>query len=868
MPIYENTTDVKSSPAAGQFDGHGHGPENGQHVGLLAAAQIKPNKETSTAEKITEGASSLVAGVGGTVVFSLAAAAATHQWGKALSVPMAMAAGGVLKYGTKYLGEQAFVSEKEQTANKNDLLWGGVDALAGIAASSVEAKAGSRYLVTLGREALGPKIAEPIAQEAGKILVKESLWNSMKYFGTRGMAGGAVGAAVWSSPHRVSENWDDLKDSSKFAGALGHTAAAIGGDTVYGAAFGGVLGTGAAAWGKRAEIFYRSRSWMVGDDSVLRLNTFHINDFHSNTEQLPRISTLLNYLRAKSTYEGIDSRFVVTGDVESGRVNFAFTKGGQVENEALARMGAKEMVPGNHAYDAAGGKADVPRYPAIMEPILQAHPDMSLLAANIDVSAYPQYQRILKPSVVRSINAPWGEIKEGTIGVTTEEGAFGQIKYRDAARAIQEEALRLRADGVSVIQLRTHLGLGEDIKLAHYLIKQDVKVAGIIGGHTHDQLPRPLWVGAADHQSSWWEQIKSSVLGTPPKGTYEIPIVQAGHSGMWTGEFNQAIKRDGTSHRWLTTGRLHQITEKIPEDPTIRSFLDETATGISALKQETYGAVAVKPYSSANSRNRETSMGNLMADSIWTGLQKELGDGAPQAVMVHSGGIRAGLPADTPLSRLELSNVVMNAGNAEAEKQELALVKLTGAQLKDTIEYGVREKVSQPKPSIGERIKSMFSSREADHVDESGNFVQVSGLKYTYDARRAPLQQGMPGSGDRITDLAIRNSQGQFEKVQPDQTYTIATRFHPIDKWTKYGIFGSKPIEAVHQEIGAVPLRYSQVDLMADYIRGKTMDPSKFAAVEGRITDKTPHYTEDLLKPVKSIAVPAVLDAKESQKEK
>lgn len=103
--------------------------------------------------------------------------------------------------------------------------------------------------------------------------------------------------------------------------------------------------------------------------------------------------------------------------------------------------------------------------------------------------------------------------------------------------------------------------------------------------------------------------------------------------------------------------------------------------------------------------------------------------------------------------------------------------------------------------------------------------------------------------------------------MHPSQTYTISTRFHPIDKWTKEGIFGDKTIEAVHQEIKAQPLKYSQVDLMGDYIRGKTLDPAKISPLEGRITDQTPHYSADLLKPVKSIAVPAILDGESKRKE-
>jgi 2',3'-cyclic-nucleotide 2'-phosphodiesterase (5'-nucleotidase family) len=67
--------------------------------------------------------------------------------------------------------------------------------------------------------------------------------------------------------------------------------------------------------------------------------------------------------------------------------------------------------------------------PAVMEPLLQKYPDVSLIASNLDVSAHPQYERILKPYVVREVETPWGNTKIGTIGVTTEEGAVGGLKY-------------------------------------------------------------------------------------------------------------------------------------------------------------------------------------------------------------------------------------------------------------------------------------------------------------------------------------------------------------------------------------------------------------------------------------------------------
>src|SRR5207248_2649459 len=135
---------------------------------------------------------------------------------------------------------------------------------------------------------------------------------------------------------------------------------------------------------------------LTGDSNVVRLDIAHINDLHSEligSRGLPRIATKLEELRAQSADAGVTRKFYVAGDVESGNVAFAFTKGGIVENEALARMGTDVIIPGNHPYDVAGGGSDVPRYIGVMKEIKGRH-DLPLLAANLDFTAHPQYAKL------------------------------------------------------------------------------------------------------------------------------------------------------------------------------------------------------------------------------------------------------------------------------------------------------------------------------------------------------------------------------------------------------------------------------------------------------------------------------------------
>lgn len=838
-------------------------------LGSLTAEQkfsgmklVEPGFSTTGADKSKSGGfahtaievgSSLTAGIGGTVAFSLARTAPLPPMAKALTLPVAMLAGGVLKYGSKTALEHAALAPEERTASSADLAWGAVDAVSGIGASTVEKMVATRYFTSLGRAELGATVAAPVAQHAGYMLAKESLSSGIKSNMVRGITGGATGAAIWSLPHRTSENWQEIKQAP-YQG-LSKTATQLVGDAGLGAFMGGGLGFAGTTIVRYKDVAGKLKAAVMPEKNLLRLDNYHINDFHSNTEIMPRLTTLVGKLQQDSARRGVDARFIVPGDVESGRVNFAFTKGGQIENEVLMRAGAKEFVPGNHAYDAPGGKGDVARYPAVMEPLLQKHPDVSLLAANLDVSAYPQYQRILKPYTVRTVVQDGVEHKVGTIGLTTEEGAIEGLKYIDAQQAAEKAIRELNAQGVKIINIHSHLGLGEDIKLAQSLIAKDLKVAGIFSAHSHDTLLRPLWVGTRQASANQPESSFKALipfLRSRNSGSFEIPIVQAGDSGKWVGELRQAIRPDGTAHRYQTTGRLHQVSSDIPEDMGVRRFLDENLADINALKAEKYEATAVSPYEVANSRNRETAIGNLMADAIHSGLQKRLGDSAPQAVMVHSGGIRADIPAGQPLTRLDIANIVMNAGKREGEQKELVMVTLKGSQLKDAIEYGLRERATPATPSWTQKLKSLFQESHSELVDEPGNFVQTSGIRYAFDTTKPGLTP--QSSGQRIVDLQIRNAKGQFEPYNPDSNYTIATRFHPLEKWFKHNIFGQgKTLEQVHKEVNAQAIQVSQVDLIGEYIAGKTIDPVKFSAVEGRIIDRSPGAAGEIMQPGKSL---------------
>lgn len=808
------------------------------------AANEADDSSVGLKQTVAEFTSSLGAGITGAVGFGLSIAGRRGPL-KAITIPLTLALAGGTKYGIKNGIEHALLEEKDRTASAADFAWGIVDGVAGIAGSAVEQRVSRQLVRHLGARALGSSISQHTASDAGKIILKNSAIDALKLNTVRGIAGGAAGTFTWSVPHRVHENWEELKTNP--SSALGRVAMQTTQDTAMGSLFGGAFSGGFTAINRGKQLFGHARARVEGPSRLLQTDHRFIGDFHSDLDQLPHMKTKLDQLNAQSAARGIPSSFDITGDTISGHVNFAFTKGGKVEYESLIDMGAGKFILGNHEYDAAGGMFDVPRWAKVMAPILKKHPQVSVLNANMDFSAYPEYAGLTKPYVVEELVAPWGKTKVATVGLTTKEGALGAIKYNDAEAVAIQTIKDLNAQGIKQIILDTHLGLAEDIKLAQALIGHDLKVAGIMGGHSHSITPTPVWVGPR-------RSILDRLLMRTKGGDFEIPIMHSGPSGRWLGDFRPAMRPDGTAHRYHTTGKLHAITSDITPDAALQSRIEAALPERTALKQISYDATATGNYSNRDVRQKETALGNLISDAIRSGLRNELGDDI--LVMTHSGGIRSQIVAGKPITRLDLANLVMNAGKASQETQELVFVRIPGRYIKDGLEYGVRNMEPPTLPNLWKRIAGLFVEQQHAQPPQPGNFVQVSGMRYTIDLTKPAWEKG--AGGGRVTSVKVQNGEN-FENLDPLKLYSVVTRRHPIHKWWQAGVFGDKPFEQVAQDLKMQDVQKSQVDLIGEYIRGKSIDPRVFSPVEGRIVNVTKDVPELTFRPARSVgAFPAV----------
>ena len=817
-------------------------PESNQK----SPSKAENNHGWLSAESMSEFASSLSASVTGAVTFSVLAASKRTP----LAIPAALLAGSLTKYSIKSGLEHAFVDEKERTAGAQDLAWGSVDALAGIVGAKADQAASRAFGRSIERQALGANISPALEATASKQLIADNAFVGIKHALVRGVAGGSAGSFTWSVPHRLFEHAAELRDDP-VKGALSVSKQVLL-DTAVGSAFGGIISGGATGIFRGSELFARAGSALNKPADQLQIRTLHLNDFHSQNDQLAAISVVSDRLRADAAKRGIPSQLVTVGDLEGCNVQYISTKAGLPENSAFMKMGATKFVPGNHTYDLGSG-FNVDGYARTMTGLLGEHPDASLIATNLDLSAFPNYQQIAKRFTIDTIQGPKGPERIATLGLVTKEGtALGDVPgigYKDATQSAVETMLDISKNhGVNKFVILSHLGLGEDQALAQALIKDpslaanNLKVASIFSAHTHDVTAAPVWVGKYGVSAGGISNLKNSL------GGYEIPIVQAGSSGRWLGQLDLSINPNGSANRYGTFGRMHAITADLPKDAAMEAFVQAQTKELDALRNVNYNTRVFGDVTAANLRKGESQLGNIVSDAIDSQVEAD-------AVLTHSGWMRKGLDINVdpatgkvlkPVTRETIADMFKSGGNAELEKGELNVYKMRGDELRRILEFSAGKSDMPPPPTLRQMIANVFSDKPLNPETEGhGYFMQTAGLKYDFDLSKA--------AGSRIGNISIRNgSSANYLPLNPNQEYSIATRQFIFDKWSNAGLFEGRTVPQT-------PVGKSPIEMVGEYLRNKEIRPSNFSS-QGRIVDNTPGISELPLKIGLSIFTPAFMD--------
>ncbi|WP_216333194.1 5'-nucleotidase C-terminal domain-containing protein [Rhizobium sp. X9] len=477
------------------------------------------------------------------------------------------------------------------------------------------------------------------------------------------------------------------------------------------------------------------------------LNILHINDFHSRIESInksdstcsaeeegknecfggaARLLTAINQTRDALKAEGKNVLLLNAGDNFQGSL-FYTTYKGTVEAEMLNAMKFDAMTVGNHEFDDSedglAGFLEKVQFPVV--------------TANVVASAASKIGDRVKPSIVLEV----GGQKIGIVGAVANDTAElatpgPNITIAEDVAKISEQVQKLKQDGVNKIIALTHVGYPRDLEFIAKIPDVDV----VVGGHSHTLLSN------TDQKA---EGPYPTLVDNP--GGYKVPVVQAGQYSKYLGDLRVVFDDSGVVKESKGDPILIDSSFK-PDEATLKR-IDELKAPIEALKSKVVGT-SEGPIEGDRKicRVKECSMGNLVADATLARVK----DQGITIAFANSGGLRASIDAGD-VSMGEVLTVL-------PFQNTVATFQLKGEDIRAALENGVSQ------------------------IDDgAGRFMQVSGLKYSFD-RSKP-------AGSRIVSVDVKEGE-TFVPLDPAKTYIVAANNYVRTGGDGFKVFATKAINA------------------------------------------------------------------------
>ncbi|NTB96183.1 LysM peptidoglycan-binding domain-containing protein [Agrobacterium tumefaciens] len=477
------------------------------------------------------------------------------------------------------------------------------------------------------------------------------------------------------------------------------------------------------------------------------LNILHINDFHSRIESInkfdstcsaeeegknecfggaARLLTAINQTRDALKAEGKNVLLLNAGDNFQGSL-FYTTYKGTVEAEVLNAMKFDAMTVGNHEFDDSedglAGFLDKVQFPVV--------------TANVVATAASKIGDRVKPSIVLEV----GGQKIGIVGAVANDTAElatpgPNITIAEDVAKISEQVQKLKQDGVDKIIALTHVGYPRDLEFIAKIPDVDV----VVGGHTHTLLSN------TDQKA---EGPYPTLVDNP--GGYKVPVVQAGQYSKYLGDLKVVFDDSGVVKESKGDPILIDSSFK-PDEATLKR-IDELKAPIEALKSKVVGS-SEGPIEGDRKvcRVKECSMGNLVADATLARVK----DQGVTIAFANSGGLRSSIDAGD-VSMGEVLTVL-------PFQNTVATFQLKGEDIRAALENGVSQ------------------------IDDgAGRFMQVSGLKYSFD-RSKP-------AGGRVISVEVKEGDA-FVPLDPAKTYIVAANNYVRTGGDGFKVFATKAINA------------------------------------------------------------------------
>ncbi|MFN8375352.1 MAG: 5'-nucleotidase C-terminal domain-containing protein [Anaerolineae bacterium] len=443
------------------------------------------------------------------------------------------------------------------------------------------------------------------------------------------------------------------------------------------------------------------------------------------------------------------------GDRFTGSIFHTFYRG-QDNAQIMNLLGYDAMVTGSYEY-THGAQVLADFVAAI---------DFPLVVANVDFSGSPELAGKIPPYVILER----GGQQIGIFGITRADervrpvpGVVFSDDYVGIAQATIDEML---AQGVNKIILLSHLGYFDDLEIATRLSGLDV----IVGSDTNTLLSNTLPDAEGPYPA-----VTQNADGDPAL------VVQAYDFNLVLGRLDVEFDASGVLTTW--SGDAIPLTVDITPDPDMAELVAQLREPIGDFLTQTVGeTTALIDGTREVCRFEECTMGNLLADAMreYTGVQIAFQNGGGIRASIESGEISV----QEVLDVLPFSNTV-------------ATFELSGLDIVAALENGVSR---------------------VDATDGTGRFLQVSGLRYSWDGSRP--------AGQRITNVEVMDAEGNYDVLDPDEVYTIATNDYLYAGGDDYLMFAEN-------SSGGEDFGVTADEVVREYISSHT---PLTLSVEGRIT--------------------------------
>jgi 5'-nucleotidase len=282
---------------------------------------------------------------------------------------------------------------------------------------------------------------------------------------------------------------------------------------------------------------------------------------------------------------------------------------------------------------------------------------------------------------------------------------------------------------VNKIILLTHIGYNADLEVGQAVSRVDV----IVGGHTNTFLSNTYQGALGEYPT-----VLTSASGEP------LLVVQASTKTKYLGRLDIEFDADGVLTAW--EGDAILLSRYVADDPEISDMIAGLAEPIEELRATPVGEAGVFLVGDrAVCRHVECILGNLITDAM-------IAETGAQIAFENGGGIRANIPNDDTPDELGFDTpVTVTLGDV--------LTVLPFGNLISTL--GLRGE------DLWAALEHSVSRAENPENEGTGRFLQVSGLRYTWD--------GSQEVGSRLISVEVLNAEGNYEPLDLHVVYTVVT---------------------------------------------------------------------------------------------